>query len=360
MDLCPAGQEKPGFIYLEIRNGREAWPEMSPIRPFQCGMMGLPLSGINASMTKRTTIAFFIPPGVHMLDLSGPVQAFYEAGQLNEQYDITYCAFKPDISDSSGLHFNRLQHYRQIKLGEADYLFIPGFNSKLLASNEFREEWEDLYPWLRQQAGNGVRVCSVCVGAFVLARAGLLDGRKCTTHWSMLQQLKTSFPKITVLDDSLFVQDGNIFTSAGISSGIDLALFILEQEQGALFAHKIARELVVYSRRNGHHSQESIYLNYRNHLHRGIHQLQDWLINHLETKTTIEKMADLVNMSSRNLTRTFKLQTGISIHQYITLLRLEKARTLRNSPDITVGAIASQCGFENERQLQRIWRKQVV
>lgn len=311
-------------------------------------------------MAKITKIAFFIPPGVHMLDLSGPIQAFQEAGELNDQYEITYCAFQPEISDSSGLHLSRLAHYRQIELREGDYLFIPGFSSKLLSSNEFREEWQELYAWLNVQARNGVRICSVCIGAFILAKAGLLDGRKCTTHWSRLQQLKATFPKITVLEDSLFVQDGNIFTSAGISSGIDLALFILEQEQGALFAHQVARQLVVYSRRSGHHSQESVYLNYRNHLHRGIHQLQDWLINHLDTKTTIEKMADLVNMSSRNLTRTFKLQTGISIHQYITLLRLEKARTLRNSPGITVNAIASQCGFENERQLQRIWRQRAV
>lgn len=296
-----------------------------------------------------------------MLDLSGPVQAFYEADQLNGGYEISYCSFQPEMADSSRLHFSRLEHYTTMNLQKGDYLFIPGFSSALLPqleNPENKKQWEGLYTWLRAQSARGIRICSVCDGAFILAKAGLLDERKCTTHWSLLQRLKKICPAAQVQDDALFVKEESIYTSAGISAGIDLALFILEENHGALFAHKIARELVVYSRRSGHHSQESIYLNYRNHLHTGIHQLQDWLIENLHTKTTIGKMAEMVNMSSRNLTRTFKLQTGISIHQYITLLRLEMARTLKSSPGITVSAIASQCGFENERQLFRIWKQQ--
>ncbi|MHA4809930.1 GlxA family transcriptional regulator [Flavitalea flava] len=311
-------------------------------------------------MDKKTKAVFFIPPGVHLLDLSGPVQAFWGAGQMNDQYEISYCSFKPEMNDSSGLYFCRLDHYSTISLGEDDFLFIPGFSRKLLASQEYQKEWEGLYGWLREQAEQKVRICSVCIGSFILAKAGLLDGKRSTTHWSMLSELKKCFPSTIVQEDSLFVRDGNIYTSAGISSGIDLALFILEEEHGALFAHKVARELVVYSRRNGQHSQESVYLNFRNHLHQGIHQLQDWLIDHLSSKTTIDKMAEKVNMSSRNLTRTFKIQTGVSIHEYITLLRLEKARTLRNSPGMTVSAIAAECGFENERQLQRILQRKAI
>jgi transcriptional regulator GlxA family with amidase domain len=127
-----------------------------------------------------------------------------------------------------------------------------------------------------------------------------------------------------------------------------------------LLAHKVARELVVYIRRGDRHSQESVYLNFRNHLHRGIHQLQDWLIDHLDRRVTIDDMAEMVNMSARNLTRIFKLQTGISINHYITLLRLELAGTLRNSPGITMREIAGRCGFANERQLQRILKGEAV
>ncbi len=292
-----------------------------------------------------------------MLDLSGPVQAFLAATQMLPGYEIRYCAFRGDIADSSGLHLTRLTHYSDIDLQDGDYLFIPGFSRRLLDECEYEAEWEQFYVWLRAAASKNIRICSVCIGAFVLARAGLLDGRQCTTHWSVVSLLRSQFPAIAVQEDSLFTKDGLIYTSAGISSGIDLALFLLEEAEGPLFAHKVARELVVYFRRSDRHSQNSVYLNYRNHLHRGIHELQDWLIEHLDKKVTIEQMADMVNMSGRNLTRTFKLQTGISINQYVTLLRLELAGNLRHSPGITMRDIASRCGFTNERQLQRIWQQ---
>ncbi|KAA2240911.1 AraC family transcriptional regulator [Chitinophaga agrisoli] len=305
-------------------------------------------------MGHHTQIVFFIPPGVHMLDLSGPIQTFFEAARLGGNYKLLYCAFQPDIDDASGLHFARLEHYSQLSLQAGDYLFIPGFDKRLLPDKRHQQQWDDFYAWLRQQHELGVNLCSVCIGSFVLGRAGLLNGRKCTTHWSMLKEFRKELRNTEVLDDQLFVKDDNIYTSAGISAGIDLALFILEENHDALFVHKIARELVVYFRRSGQHTQESVYLNYRNHLHQGIHQLQDWLIEHLATKSTIEEMAQVVNMSSRNLTRTFKQQTGISVHEYITLLRVERARTLQHTPGITMDAIAAQCGFENVRQLQRI------
>ncbi len=233
-------------------------------------------------------------------------------------------------------------------------MFIPGYKSSFVRANSDAAEWEGVYIWLRRQAEAGVKLCSVCSGAFVLARAGLLDGKSCTTHWSMVTLLRSLFPAIDVRDDVLFIQQGNIYTSAGISSGIDLVLHILEAAHGPLLAHKVARELVVYIRRSDKHSQDSVYLSYRNHLHRGIHELQDWLIENLDQKTTIDELAGMVNMSARNLTRTFKGQTGVSINGYITLLRLELAGNLRHSPGITMREIASRCGFANERQLQRI------
>src|SRR5258708_5778279 len=308
-------------------------------------------------MEKITRVVFFVPPGVHMLDMSGPSQTFLAAGELLGTYQLSHCSFLEEITDSSGLHLGRLQHYREVGLQEGDYLFIPGFSSRLLKDDHYRKEWEDVYSWLGQQAERGVNLCSVCIGAFVLAKAGLLNGRKCTTHWSLIPLLKKEFPLIDVQDDVLFTALPPVYTSAGISSGIDLALYLLEEAHGPLLAHKVARELVVYFRRSARHSQDSVYLNYRNHLHRGIHQLQDWLIGHLDQKLTIDQMAEMVNMSSRNLSRTFKLHTGISINQYLTLLRLEMAGNLRLSPDITMRDIAFRCGFAHERQLQRILKE---
>jgi transcriptional regulator GlxA family with amidase domain len=305
-------------------------------------------------MAFNGNVVFFVPPGVLMLDMSGPCQAFLEAGRLLGGYPIKYCSFREEITDSSGLVMTRLAHYSTIDLQAGDYLFVPGFSSRLLQTVDDAKTWEGVYAWLRRQDEKGVRVCSICIGSFILARAGLLEGKKCTTHWSVIPMLRAEFPQLEVLEDVLFVQEGTICTSAGVSSGIDLALFLLEAAHGPLFAHKVARELVVYFRRGEGHTQHSVYLNYRNHIHRGVHQLQDWLIENLDKKVTIEQMAGMVNMSGRNLTRTFKLQTGISINRYLTLLRLELAGSLRYSPGITMRDIASRCGFANERQLQRI------
>jgi transcriptional regulator GlxA family with amidase domain len=305
-------------------------------------------------MALTGNVVFFVPPGVHMLDMSGPSQAFLEAGQMLGGYPIRYCSLREEITDSSGLIVSRLPLYHTIDLKAGDYLFVPGFEVRLLPFREDAKAWEGVYAWLRRQAERGVRVCSICIGAFVLARAGMLTGKKCTTHWSVMAMLRREFPGLEVLEDVLFVEEGNICTSAGVTAGIDLALYLLESAHGPLLAHKVAHELVVYFRRGQGHSQESVYLNYRNHMHRGVHELQDWLIANLDKKITIEQMAGMVNMSGRNLTRTFRLQTGISINRYLTLLRLELAGSLRHSPGITMRDIASRCGFANERQLQRI------
>ena len=306
-------------------------------------------------MANTGKIIFFVPPSIHMLDMSGPTQAFLGAGQLLHGYPIEYCSFREEIVDSTGLRLSKLAFYREVAVQAGDYVFLPGYSMSVLRSGGDAEAWQGVYGWLRELADmDGVRLCSVCSGAFILARAGLLDGHSCTTHWSMIPLMKQLFPAVRVREDVLFTQEGNIYTSAGICAGIDLALHLLEVAHGPLLAHKVAHELVVYVRRSDRHTQESVYLNYRNHLHRGVHELQDWLIENLDKKTTIDELAARVNMSTRNLTRIFKIQTGISVNHYITLLRLELARNLRHSPGITMREIAGRCGFANERQLQRI------
>ena len=145
-----------------------------------------------------------------------------------------------------------------------------------------------------------------------------------------------------------------MYTSGGISARIDLSLAILEELKGALFTHKVARGLVVYHRRNHDHTQQSIYLDYRNHINPKIHTVQDHLIDHLADENNIEDLASLVAMSPRNLSRIFKEKTGTTILEYLTMLRLELAKTMLNNPEYTSGYIASKCGFKSPRQLQRI------
>jgi transcriptional regulator GlxA family with amidase domain len=185
---------------------------------------------------------------------------------------------------------------------------------------------------------------------------GLLDGRQCTTHWTRLDDLQRRFPRARVLTNRLFVEDGQVTTSAGIASGIDMALALVERRHGPLVAAAAAREMVVYVRRDGSHRQQSVYLEYRTHLHAGIHRVQDWLIAHPDERATIEDLARLAALSPRHLTRVFRQATGVSIQEYRTRLRLERARALLRDPSLTVEAVAARCGFESARQLRRVWK----
>lgn len=300
-------------------------------------------------------LVFVVPPGVHLLDLTGPVHVFYEAATYGKPYQLTYCSTQSVVNSSAGLGLGPLVLFAEVRLAPGDFIFVPGLEMAHLRSETFRQEGAAFRAWLREQQGRGVQLCSICTGAFILAEAGLLDGKKCTTHWRRLAELQARYPRVRTQPDTLFVQDGGVYTSAGVTAGIDLALYLLEEWHGPLFATKVARELVVYTRRGAGHPQQSVYLDYRNHLHSGVHQVQDWLTDNLAAGATLDTLAELVHMSPRTLTRTFRKATGISIHDYRAALRRELASTLRHNPALTQEAIAARCGFRNVRQLQRIW-----
>lgn len=301
-------------------------------------------------------IAFIIPPTVEILDLAGPLQVFTEAKYYGLEAELEFYAYTHETISNSGLAFAKIAHYTEANLKEGDYIFMPGMSFIYVDSMAFRAE-KDFFNWLKEQSNKKVLVCSVCNGAFALGNAGLLNDTECTTHWRRIEELQLKFPRAKVLTDILFKKSNNIYTSAGVSSGIDLALFILEELNGAFFTHKVARALVVYYRRNDNHTQKSIYLDYRNHINPKIHEVQDYMINNLSADNSIEELADLVAMSPRNLSRVFKEKTGTTIVEYLTLLRIEFAKTLVNNPEYTIEYIASKCGFKSARQLQRILKK---
>src|SRR4051812_18681094 len=300
--------------------------------------------------------AFIIPPKIELLDLAGPVQVFTEAKFYGFEADIQFYEFEDLPVSTSGLGFGQVQHFRKAKLKEGDFVFMPGMDFEYVNSISFRAE-KELFKWLKECSEKKVTVCSICNGAFALGHAGLLKDTECTTHWRRVKELQLQFPQARVLSDILFIKSNNVYTSAGISAGIDLALAILENLKGPLFTHKVARGLVVYHRRSGRHNQQSIYLDYRNHINPQIHEVQDYLIDNLSKENSIEDLAALVGMSPRNLSRVFKEKTGSTVLEYLTLLRKEYASTMLNNPEYTVEYIASQCGFKTARQLQRILKK---
>ena len=301
-------------------------------------------------------LAFVVPPHLELLDLAGPVQVFTEAKFNGFDLDLEFYSYATTSVSTSGLGFENLSNFKDAKLQPGDFLFIPGMNFEYITSEEFRNE-KPFLEWLRECAAGMVNVCSVCDAAFALGEAGLLEGRECTTHWRRMEALQRRFPNAIVVYDILYIKSGNIYTSAGISAGIDLALSILEELKGPRFVHTVARGLVVYHRRRQNQSQQSVYLDFRNHINPKIHEIQDYLVDNIAGENSIETLATKVYMSPRNLSRVFKETTGLTIVEYLTRLRLENARTLRNNPEYTVEYIAAQCGFKSARQLQRILKE---
>ncbi|MEP7322383.1 MAG: DJ-1/PfpI family protein [Saprospiraceae bacterium] len=301
-------------------------------------------------------MAFIIPPTVELLDLAGPVQVFTEAKFYGYELEMEFYQFEATPISTSGLGFGKLESFKDAVLKEGDYIFVPGMHHNYVSSISFKAE-RLFFNWLKECSDNHITVCSICNGAFALGHAGLLNNTECTTHWRRVSELQSQFPKAKVVSDILYVKSNNVYTSAGISAGIDLALAILEDLKGALFTHKVARGLVVYHRRSGKHKQQSIYLDYRNHINPQIHEVQDFIIDNLSKENSIEALALQVGMSPRNLSRVFKEKTGSTVLEYLTMLRVEYANTMLNNPDYTIEYIASKCGFKTARQLQRILKK---
>ena len=295
-------------------------------------------------------IVFLVVPEVHILDLAGPLQALFEANGFGAGYRLTFAAATSTIKTAQGIRLSGLEPYPDVSAG--DMVLVPGMESKTLDQLD-----DDPHEWLNRAHESGATIGSICSGAFVLARAGLLDGRACTTHWKLTDRLQAECPRSQVHRNRLFVEDRNIITSAGVSSGIDMALAVIERAHGPLMAARVARELVIYVRRNGDSHQDSIFLSYRTHLNAGVHRVQDWLITHPDENPTLERLAEVAQMSSRHLSRVFKEATGITLKTFMTRLRLEVAGRLLNDPSETVESVAAQCGYSDARQLRRIFKR---
>jgi len=294
---------------------------------------------------RRVVFALF--PGCEVMDVAGPLQAFHEAAGFGMPYEIVHAAATSSVRTAQGLDFAGLVPFPDV--GPDDRVIVPGYT---LADTRPPAA---LVAWVRRAAKAGAEVCSVCTGTFVLGEAGLLDGRRCTTHWKRVRELQRRFPRATVVGDRLFVEDGPVTSSAGIASGVDMALALLARDGGPVLASSVAREMVVYLRRDGSHAQESVYLDYQTHLSPGVHVVQQHLVAHPESSARLGELARMAGMSERTLTRAFRLATGISVRAYRERLRLERARDLMRNPTMTMDAIASACGYADARQLRRLW-----
>ncbi len=306
-------------------------------------------------------IGFLIYPEIEMLDLCGPMDAFVHAdtwigvtGSLHERgYEICVIGKTPGpVKSAGGLQFVADYGFDNAP-GEFDTLVIPGspFIKKVCDD-------ERLVEWLRNAAPRARRVVSVCTGAFLLAAAGLLENRRATTHWMFCDQLATSHPSINVDADRIYVRDGHVYTSAGITAGIDLALALIEEDLGREAARFIAGLMVMFLRRPGGQNQFSVFLQVQTNTTRpDFRELQAWIVANPGEDLGIESLAERVGMSSRNFTRQFHAETGLTPAKFVELARVEAARCKLEQTELLMEVIAAATGFGSAERMQRSFQR---
>jgi transcriptional regulator GlxA family with amidase domain len=303
---------------------------------------------------RRVIIVAF--PDVQALDVTGPSEVFSQAnrGSAKTEYGLELVASDgAAVRASSGLQLVADRSLEACR-GAIDTLVVAGGTGVREAARD-----ERLSSWLRLAARRSRRVTSVCTGAFLLARAGLLDGRRATTHWAACDALARSYPAVTVEPDPIFVRDGNVYTSAGVTAGIDLALALVEEDLGRAAALEVARNLVLFMRRPGGQAQFSATLAGQAASRPGIRELQAWISDHLDADLSVTALAERSFMSGRNFARVFAREVGATPGAYVESVRVERARSLLETTDLQVEEIARRSGFGTVETLRRAFGRRV-
>ncbi|QUH04266.1 DJ-1/PfpI family protein [Saccharopolyspora erythraea] len=296
-----------------------------------------------------TRVVFVLVPGVHLLDLAGPAQVFSTAARQGLGYTLHYVAEQESVPTAQSLPVRAETGWPE--LSADDLVVVPGWQCDFLPRAAVLSEAQ--LRGLRGHHARGGTVASVCSGADALGRAGLLDGRRCTTHHELQDQLAARYPRAHVVRDVLYTLDDRVVTSAGIASGIDVALHLVATGHGPAAAARIARAMVVYARRNGDEPQASAMLRHRGHLSDAVHRVQDLLDARFAERLPLARLAAEAGCSERTLTRGFTRATGLTPLRYQQLLRLERAEHLIGQ-GATVDAAARSVGFEDGRMLRRL------
>jgi transcriptional regulator GlxA family with amidase domain len=291
-------------------------------------------------------VLFVLFDDLQSLDLTGPLEAFAGADQAagGGCYELTTASLDgAPVRTTSGL---RITPDRALAGAPApDTLLVPGGEGT-------RTPDPRLIDWLRAHGPPAGRVVSVCSGAFLLAAAGLLDGRRATTHWQRCGDFARVFPQVQVDPDRIFVRDGNVWTSAGITAGIDLALALIGEDLGEALARAVAQQLVVYHRRPGGQSQFSALIEMGGHGGR-FAALLDWMRERLAEPLGVDRLADQAAMSPRHFARAFAAETGMTPARAVERLRLETARDRVEASAEPIDVVARQAGFGDPERMRR-------
>lgn len=290
-------------------------------------------------------------PGLQPLDVTGPAEVFRMAGT----YDVTVAAARDEPVDTgAGYSLTPARTLREVDDLHVDTLLVAGGQGTRDALVQAQ-----IAPWLRRTAPRVRRVGSVCSGAFLLGAAGLLDGRRATTHWRWCDLLQELHPQATIDPEPIFVADGPLRTSAGVTAGMDLALALVEEDHGPAKALEIARELVLFVKRPGGQSQFSAHLAAQTADRRPLRELQAWMADHLADDLTVPALAARAQMSERTFARAFRREVGQTPAAYVEQLRVQRARLQLETTATPTEAIAVQCGFGTVETLRRAFARRV-
>jgi transcriptional regulator GlxA family with amidase domain len=306
-----------------------------------------------AKNTRRVVLLAF--DRLQALDLVGPAEVFSMASRLSGgAYSIEVVAsHKREISTSSGLHLRPDRSLAGCR-GAIDTLVVVGGEGVPVALAD-----GSVVPWIEKAALRSRRVASVCNGAFLLARAGLLDGRRATTHWGGCEELQRRHPEIDVEPDAIFVKDGDVYTSAGVTAGMDLSLALVEEDLGRRTALEVARWLVLFLKRPGGQSQFSAQLSAQIAEREPLRELQAWIADNLDEDLSVPALAERACMSPRNFARAFRREVGVTPAVYVEAARLEAARVALDGTQEPIESVARRCGFGTVETMRRAFHRRL-
>ena len=303
----------------------------------------------------RQVVIVAVPP-VRALDVFGPSEVFADANRLHggtPSYRVTVVSAVSErlVESYSATPLHTDQIFREFR-GSVDTLLVAGSVGKMRYDADFLD-------WLRNQSAAARRFGSICTGALVLAKAGLLDGRRATTHWNWCEELARDYPKVKVDPTPIYVREGNCYTSAGVTAGIDLSLALVEQDLGRSIALQVAQMMVVFLRRPAGQSQFSATLNAQTSENHSLSDLIAWLPDNLEADLSIDGLAKRAAMSPRNFARLFRQEMGKTPGKHIEDLRLESARRQLESTSLSLAEVADACGLASAEILRRTFLRRM-
>ena len=299
-----------------------------------------------------------LPPYTLLMDVAGPVEVLRRANieQDDVLFDYQFVAAQASQTTSVGLTLADLKPLPE-HIPDGAYIILSGSVTPPDGAEDIEQELGRLATWLKSTVRPGITLVTICSGAVLAARAGLMDGYACTTHAACLDEVREYAPTAKVLDNRLYVEDRDRYSSAGITTGTDLMLHLASKLTSPVTALTIARHMVVYMRRTGAEPQLSPWLSGRNHVHPAIHRVQDAIMADPAHGWSLSELASIGAMSARHISRLFQEHAGLSVTAYVNLMRVTLARDVLANSRLDMERVAEKSGFASPRHMRRVWSK---